>query len=395
MKRGLSTGDITAALVNDGNEDDRFTTQPKTRSKKAKKTTNPKNVGTKVSEPESASSAANINDSSSTPTTSANTEAYSLKLTVDRLLAQVNLQSRNIQLLTDRLNFISSMFGVPELVSDLLSVQSNLSGPVSGIQPTSLLSSEHTGWPPLDVRSHPPANTDSSPTALHTSWSQAVTINNQLHQRQAQKSFRESVVTAVYVDKQTKDSRASNVVISGLPPNPQRSDKDAVRSLLQSELKVVTDVKHCRRLGTQSHGRVQPLLVVLPSDDIAAQVLSLAKTLRNSANVEVRDSVYINPNLTKAEARAAYEVRCRRRERRQQQSQRPDIERSDNLQPNSEPQRSSSSRPTVPTTASMSQFTGTNHITASYPSYDGLNASASVFTPAASATDQLSPAGGS
>ena len=130
------------------------------------------------------------------------------------------------------------MFGVPELVSDPLSVQPNLLGSVSDIQPTSLLPSKDSEWPPLNASSQPSVNTVPSTPAHHTSWSQAVTINNQ---QQAQKSFRESVLTAVYVDKRTRDSRASNVVISGLPLNPQCSDKEAVRSLLQSELKVNTD----------------------------------------------------------------------------------------------------------------------------------------------------------
>jgi len=195
------------------------------------------------------------------------------------------------------------------------------------------------------------------------------------------------------MDKRTIDSRATNVVISGLPLNPQCSDKEAVRSLLQSELKVNTDVKYCRRLGSRSDGRVQPLLAVLPSDDIAAQVLALAKTLRNSNNTEVRDSVYINANLSKAEAHAAYELRCRRRERRQQQSQRSDTARSDYVQPKSQPQRSSSSYPPVSAIASVSQSTGGIHTTAPYSSLDGLNASASVFTPAVSATGHPFTAG--
>lgn len=285
------------------------------------------------------------------------------------------------------------MFGVPELVSDL-SVQTDLSGQACGIQPTSLLSSEHVEWPPLDSSSQPAlANTVPSAAPCHTSWSQAVSTNNLLHQQQAQKSFRESVLTAVYVDKRTKDSRASNVVISGLPFKPQCSDKEAVRSLLQSELNVVTDVKHCRRLGARSDGRVQPLLVVLPSADVAARVLSLAKTFRNSINTKVRDSVYINANLTKAEARAAYELRCRRRERRQQQSQRSDTARGDYVHSNSESQRSSSAKPTESTAASAPQSTGSMHATASYLPHDGLNALASVFTPSVSATHHPPTAG--
>ena len=103
MKRVLSAGDITAAVPNDDGEDYHFSTQPKTRSKKAKKSNNLKNVAVKPSVTESASNVINTKDSSITSIT--NNEVDSLKLTVDRLLAQSNLQSKAIQLLTDRLNF--------------------------------------------------------------------------------------------------------------------------------------------------------------------------------------------------------------------------------------------------------------------------------------------------
>ena len=55
------------------------------------------------------------------------------------------------------------------------------------------------------------------------------------------------------------------------------------------------------------------LLVVCKSADCVADVLACAKLLRNSADPEIKRMVFINPNLTKAEARAAYELRCERR----------------------------------------------------------------------------------
>jgi len=47
------------------------------------------------------------------------------------------------------------------------------------------------------------------------------------------------------------------------------------------------------------------------------KVLSAAKRLQDSADPYVRNNVFINPNMTRAEAQAAYEARCHRRERRQ------------------------------------------------------------------------------
>jgi len=50
-------------------------------------------------------------------------------------------------------------------------------------------------------------------------------------------------------------------------------------------------------------------------------LLSCAKLLRQSKQQSVRDNIYINRNLTKVEARLAYEEHCRRRElQRQRQS---------------------------------------------------------------------------
>jgi len=73
---------------------------------------------------------------------------------------------------------------------------------------------------------------------------------------------------------------------------------------------VQLDIATCKRLGqvqTQS-GKCQPLLVVCKSTDVVAAVLSSARLLRNSSNSVVKNSVFINPNLTKAEARAAYKL---------------------------------------------------------------------------------------
>jgi len=58
-------------------------------------------------------------------------------------------------------------------------------------------------------------------------------------------------------------------------------------------------------------GRIQPLLVVLRSVDY---LIKNAKRLRQSNDSDIRNSVYINPDLTKAEAQNAYQRRCRRPE---------------------------------------------------------------------------------
>jgi hypothetical protein len=53
-------------------------------------------------------------------------------------------------------------------------------------------------------------------------------------------------------------------------------------------------------------------MVVLRQRDRAEQLISSAKLLRRSSNVTVRNNIFINPYMTRAEAAAAYELRLHR-----------------------------------------------------------------------------------
>jgi len=136
--------------------------------------------------------------------------------------------------------------------------------------------------------------------------------------RVAQNNFREAIVAAVYVDKRKSENRANSFIVSGLEASTDCDDVDAVYELCAGELDIEVDITSCKRLGHPQPGKCQPLLVICKSSDVVADVLSYAKLLRNSENQFVKNHVFINPNLTKAEARAAYELRCQRRQRRDQ-----------------------------------------------------------------------------
>jgi len=129
-----------------------------------------------------------------------------------------------------------------------------------------------------------------------------------------QRSIRDAVVAAVYVDQQLKDNRVANLVITGFESLPQVADQSAVASLIRDELGISADVVNCKRLGKQTEGRIQPLLVVMRSADQADQILTNAKKLRKSTNTKIKDNVYINRHMTAAQSRAAYELRCQRRD---------------------------------------------------------------------------------
>ena len=125
-------------------------------------------------------------------------------------------------------------------------------------------------------------------------------------------NFREAAVSAVYADLRQKDNRKNSIILSGLPSR-QCNDKLSVAKLFKDEFDLVTDISVCKRLGQQVTGKIQPLLVMLSNPDHASRILSEAKKLRHSDDMLIRNQVFINPHLTKAEALAAYEQRCQRR----------------------------------------------------------------------------------
>jgi len=68
-------------------------------------------------------------------------------------------------------------------------------------------------------------------------------------------------------------------------------------------------------MGGDSGDRIRPLLIGLQSAEDADLLVKKTKCLRRSSDEYVRNTVFINRNLSKIEARSAYEERCRRRQR--------------------------------------------------------------------------------
>ena len=135
-------------------------------------------------------------------------------------------------------------------------------------------------------------------------------------------SFQNAVLSAVCVEQQKQESRAKNFVVSGLPVDPNDDVKKVVEQLCDKELNMQPCIRSCRKLGRRVEGKVQPILVSLHTVDAAASVISKAKQLRKSADFRVKSQVYINPDLTRAQSAAAYELRCQRRKARDRVNQR-------------------------------------------------------------------------
>jgi hypothetical protein len=105
-----------------------------------------------------------------------------------------------------------------------------------------------------------------------------------------------------------------------------KTDVELVQQLFSDELSIQGNIISCQRLGKPSSGKTQLLKVCTSGTKEAADVLAAAKRLRNSADSYTSKNIFINRDMTKSEAEAAYQARCRRRHKdgnRQQQQQQP------------------------------------------------------------------------
>jgi hypothetical protein len=137
---------------------------------------------------------------------------------------------------------------------------------------------------------------------------------------QLSSQLRQAVVSAVYEDLHSKSARVNNIIVTGLPKLERTDDKETFLEMIAYEFNIKPTVKHCRRLGKAVTNKPQNLLVSLESAEDVKIILSGAKQLRSSQNDFIRANVFINADLTKAEAAVAYEERCRRRQQREERS---------------------------------------------------------------------------
>jgi len=110
---------------------------------------------------------------------------------------------------------------------------------------------------------------------------------------------------------------------------PDITDAASFRQLCSQEFGLDLAVTHTKRLGVPNADRVQLILIGLQSPDEVLSIMSHAKLLRWSADESVRNKMFINRNLTKVEARLAYEERSRRRLRQHVSSQQSSTRRQD------------------------------------------------------------------
>ena len=211
----------------------------------------------------------------------------------------VSNQKTEISRLQSRLNFVLSFLDIIEGDSTM-SVDGNLN--------TNVVAEGRT-LDHLQVSGSAHGSSSVNPSVSCELWS---TVVSKLPHRRIY-TLQQSVFAAVYVDQERKKRRETSLMVTGLPPVAGTGDKKLFVDLCSSELNHMPDVVSVKRIG-HAQGKIQPVrCLYLKLADEVKKIINSAKLLRRSSVPAIRESVYINPNLTKAEAIAANQVRVQRR----------------------------------------------------------------------------------
>lgn len=126
--------------------------------------------------------------------------------------------------------------------------------------------------------------------------------------------------TVMVIQRTLNDSarRKRNVVLCGIPET--NDDRAAFVHLCEDNLPVKPTIgeNSCTRIGKKVSGKPRLLRVRLDSDEAATAILRAAPLLRHSEDEYIAKNVYINPDLSPAAAKLAYEARQLRRTTRRQ-----------------------------------------------------------------------------
>jgi len=96
--------------------------------------------------------------------------------------------------------------------------------------------------------------------------------------------------------------------------SPSQNDQMSVEQLCETELNLKPVISSCKRIGKKVLGKVQPLKVTVRTAEQATSIIASARNRRKSTDRYIQGNVYINADLTKAQAAAAYQARCQRQQ---------------------------------------------------------------------------------
>ena len=256
---------------------------------------------------------------------------HNLEAELNDLRQLVRVQQDEISVIRQQLEFVLSFLDIK---------RTEVSHPISADQPQPSMPSQPSAdednigtngtssWTDVVTRRHRPTN------HLHCERSTQLSgVDGVSTQRPAPpQTLQESLLTAVYIDQSNQKRRSSSLIVSGLQPNNSKSDSLLFSQLVLNEFGLQPDITYIKRLGQPLPEKTRPLLVALRSIDQTQQIIKSARKLRQSENSLVRDGVYISPNLTKAEAAAAYQLRTQRRQAAQRRAQQSAVNRSQQVQ---------------------------------------------------------------
>ena len=159
-------------------------------------------------------------------------------------------------------------------------------------------------------------NIKSTPV-LRTEWREPTTGNSSGNS--SNNDGVDEARTTLIIHRTLNDAarRKRNVIVTGLPESDTHDDRSEFLRLCEENLTVkpIVSDNACIRIGKQLPNVPRRLLVRLSSEDVAVAVLKDAHRLRATAS-----NVFINPDLSPAAAKLAYEARKKRRELKQRQS---------------------------------------------------------------------------
>jgi len=195
------------------------------------------------------------------------------------------------------------------------------------------------------------------------------TISNEVPN---ESSFSKASAQVMEISKVVHDlnRRKCNVIVSGLAEpsgrnEPEKKDADVTQftHLCEEHLDIKPAVSHlgCRRLGKLEDysGKPRKLLICLASESAAASLLKSARLLRQSDIPYIASNVFINPDLSPAESKLAFERRQRKRAKcrtgiAQQR------ERTDNETDNGTPPQQENLPTTTDSTSAITSIVATN-----------------------------------
>lgn len=141
------------------------------------------------------------------------------------------------------------------------------------------------------------------------------------HQRNPPVAMSRTQVASLIAKSMTdKDRRRRNIIVSGIPEfSTAEGDARAFVSICEQNLstKPIISAQGTKRLGKVPEGRARPrrLLVHLESEIAATAILQSARQLRAAEDPFVSGNIFINPDLTIEEQKAAFNRRTQRRVR--------------------------------------------------------------------------------